>query len=128
MTETDGRRYLARYAQLGNEMGRRTLPLAAMTLAQAATGDKTLREFTRTVEDERAIGTRRVAQHVADTFGLRAGLDTEQAAAILWTLTAPEIADRLINQRGWDWDQFTAWLATTMADTLLGPARPPHDT
>jgi hypothetical protein len=117
--ETDGRRCLARYAELAREIGERTLPLLTIVLAQAATGDKDLRAFAETVENERAIGTRGTARHVAERFGLRPGLDVEQAAAILWTFTAPEVADRLVNRRGWDWERFTEWLGEAMACSVL---------
>jgi hypothetical protein len=56
---------------------------------------------------------------VAHRFGLRDGLTVEDAAAILWTLTAPDIADRLVNRRGWGWDRFAGWLGTTMGDAIL---------
>jgi AcrR family transcriptional regulator len=118
--ETDGRRCLARYADLGRGMAERALPLLTVVFAQAATGDKDLAAFAETVEGERAAGTCATAQHVADRFGLRPGLDVEAAAAILWTLTAPDVADRLVRQRGWGWDRFAGWLGDTMGDALLG--------
>jgi AcrR family transcriptional regulator len=120
VAETDGRRCLARYAALGRELAERALPLLTLTVGQAATGDRDLRAFVETVEGERAAGTRATAQHVADRFGLRPGLDVEGAAAILWTLTSPDVADRLVRQRGWSWDRFADWLGDTMADALLG--------
>jgi AcrR family transcriptional regulator len=121
LSETDARRCLVRYADLGRELGERALPLVVMVLAQAATGDEELRSFAEAIEQERTVGTRNVAQHVADTFGLRPGLDVEDAAAILWALTAPEVADRLVNRRGWGWDRFAKWHGEMLADALLGP-------
>jgi AcrR family transcriptional regulator len=121
LAETDPRRCLARYAELGRELGERALPLVLMVLAQAATGDPDLRTFAETIERERATGTREVATHMAGRFGLREGLDVEAAADILWTLTAPDVADRLVNRRGWGWDAFSVWLGETLADALLGP-------
>ena len=116
-----GRESLARYATMSRVLGERLLPLLTMLLAQAATGDPELREFAATVEAERAAGTRGVATHVAERFGLRAGLDAGAAADVLWTLTAPEITGRLVHGRGWGWDRYERWLGTTMADALLGP-------
>ena len=54
-------------------------------------------------------------------FGLREGLDVQSAADVLWRLTAPDVADRLVNRRGWGWDCYERWLGDTMADALLGP-------
>ena len=117
---TDGRECLARYAIVARILGERALALTTMLLAQAATGDADLRELADTAEAQRATGSRAIAKHVAERFGLRAGLDTSAAADIVWTLTAPEIADRLVNRRGWGWARYEKWLGTTMADALLG--------
>jgi AcrR family transcriptional regulator len=121
LTETDPRRCMAHYAGLARELGERTLPLVAMLLAQAATGEKDLRAFAETIENERAIGTAAFAGHVADRFGLRPGLDVDDAAAVVWTLTSPDVADRLVRRRGWGWQRYADWLGMTLADALLGP-------
>lgn len=62
---SDGRECLARYAEMGRVMGERALPMLTPLLAQAATGDPELTAFAETIENERATGTRMVAQHVA---------------------------------------------------------------
>ena len=71
----DGRTCLRRYARVSRLLGERLLPLVTMLAAQAATGDADLRAFVDTIEGERGTGTRGLAQHVADRFGLRPGLD-----------------------------------------------------
>jgi AcrR family transcriptional regulator len=116
-----GRECLARYATMGRVLGERTAPLVTVVLAQAGSGDADLAAFVATVEGERATGTRGVAAHVAGKFGLREGLDVDAAADVLWALTAPDLADRLVVRRGWGWDRFERWLGTAMADALLGP-------
>jgi AcrR family transcriptional regulator len=121
LTEPDGRQFLARYAGLGRTIHSRVIDLIAMVTAQAASGDKDLRSFVDTIEQERATGTLNVANLLADRHGLRAGLTIDQASDILWALTGPELAERLVRRRGWTWDGFEAWLAETMADSLLGP-------
>jgi AcrR family transcriptional regulator len=116
----DGRTCLARYAAISRLLGERLMPLVSMLTAQAA-ADADLRAFVDTIEGERGTGTGRLAQHVADRFGLRPGLDVPGAADVLWALTAPDLADRLVHRRGWGWDRFEGWLGDTMADALLGP-------
>ncbi len=118
-----GRACLAAYAHLGRVLGERLFPLLTVLLAQAAAGDPDLAAFVTTVEGERATGTRNVATHVAGRFGLRDGLDVDAAADVLWALTAPDLADRLVARRGWGWDRFEAWLGTAMGDAVLGPQR-----
>ncbi|HEX5812695.1 MAG TPA: TetR/AcrR family transcriptional regulator [Pseudonocardia sp.] len=112
---------LARYATLGRLLGERTFPLVGVLFAQAAAGDADLAAFVATIEGERATGTRSVAALVARRFGLRDGLDVDSAADVLWALTAPDLADRLVVRRGWGWDRFERWLGATMADALIGP-------
>ena len=121
MTATDARTCLTRFAEMARVLGERTLPLVTMLLAQAATGDGDLRAFADTIESERAIGTSMTARHVAEQFGLRPGLEPDSAADVLWALTAPDLADRLVNRRNWGWDRFQHWLGETMADALVGP-------
>ena len=115
-----GRECLARYATMGRILGERLSPLVTVVLAQAGSGDADLAAFVATVEGERAVGTRGVATHVAERFGLRAGLDVDAAADVLWALTSPDLSDRLVVRRGWGWDRFERWLGTAMADALLG--------
>lgn len=118
---TDGRTCLRRYAVVGRLIGERITPLVTMLLAQAATGDPDLRSFADTIEGERSFGASYFARHVAERFGLRPGLDEAAAADILWALTAPDLADRLVRRRAWGWDRYEEWLGTTTADALLGP-------
>ena len=116
-----GRECLTRYAELGRVLAERVLPLVGMALAQAASGDHDLASFAETIEAERAAGTSATAHHVAERFGLRDGVDVQMAQDILWALTSPELADRLVNRRHWGWDGFQTWLGTAMADALIGP-------
>jgi hypothetical protein len=37
----------------------------------------------------------------------------------LWTLTAPDIVERLVIKRNWPWETYECWLAETMATSLL---------
>ena len=75
-----------------------------------------------TIENERTVGNRDIAELVTDRFGLRPGLDVATATDVVWALTAPDVTDRLVRRRGWGWDRYEAWLATTLADALVGPA------
>ena len=118
---SSGREMLERYAELGRQLSERVLPLVTTLLAQAATGDPDLRAFAETIEGERAAGAAAVAQSIGERFGLRDGLGVQDAADILWVLTAPDLTDRLVNRRGWSWDKTQQWIGGVMADALLGP-------
>lgn len=116
---TNPRQFLARYAHMGREMYERVGPLLPIMLAEGAAGDREVRAFIDTIENERAIGTAGVAALLDERFGLRAGLTVADAADILWTLTAPELPLRLVHRRGWSLDRYEAWTADAMAHALL---------
>jgi AcrR family transcriptional regulator len=110
---------LLRYARMGREIAERVGPLITVVFVQAAGRDPEVRAFVDIIESERQRGTAGIAQHIAERFGLRDGMDVAEAADILWTLTAPEVLDRLTRRRGWSLDRYERWLATTMAQSLI---------
>lgn len=118
----DGRSCLAVYARFSRLIVTRVGPLIMPVFVEGAGRDPDLRAFIDKTEQERATGTTGMAQRIATRFGLRTGLTVDVAADVLWTLTAPEIADRLIRRRGWSLDRYESWLARAMADALLPAA------
>jgi hypothetical protein len=96
-------------------------PLVGVLLEGAGTGDPELRELLATLERERLAGAARAVGQLAAAGALRDGLDPERARDVLWTLIAPEVTRLLVEGRGWSLDRWPAWLATTLADALLGP-------
>ena len=119
ITAPESREALALYARLAREIAQRSHRLVTVVLTQAATGDAALAEFAAQIEAQRATGTAATSRHLASRFGLRPGLSEQAAADILWTLTAPDIVQRLVIQRNWPWDTYEHWLADTMASSLL---------
>jgi AcrR family transcriptional regulator len=117
------REAVAIYITLERVLWHRIGPLVTAAVAQAAAGDKDLRTFVETIETERATGTRRLVGYLADRFGLRPGLTVQQAADLLWTLTGPDAVDRLVVQRGWDWDTYQEWLVEAVHHSLFEPGR-----
>jgi hypothetical protein len=116
---TDPHRFLALYCRLGREMYERAGPLLPIMLAEGP-GDREVRAFLETIETERATGTATIAAALHDQFGLRPGLTVDDAAAILWTLTAPELVLRLVHRRGWSLGRYEAWLTSQMTHALIG--------
>jgi AcrR family transcriptional regulator len=121
LSARDGRGCLARYATLGRELGERAALLVATILSEA--GNPDVRAVAAASEQQRSQGTAAVARHVAERFGLAPGLTVDEAADILWALTAPETMIRLVHDRGWTWERYEAWLAEAMADGVLGHRR-----
>jgi AcrR family transcriptional regulator len=122
LSEPDPRRCLAWYAVGERVTNERVGPLLMVIHNQAAAGDRDLRTLVEQLERDRLASIEAFVRHLAIRFGLRPGLTTGRAADMVWALTTPEMADRLVRRRGWDWDQFEAWIAVTIADALLGCA------
>jgi hypothetical protein len=79
-----------------------------------------------TLDRERLAGATRVVGQLAERGALRDGLDPEQARDILWMLISPEVCRLLVDGRGGSLGQWQAWLATSLADALLGPEAEPR--
>nr|WP_275402396.1 TetR/AcrR family transcriptional regulator [Streptomyces sp. SID13031] len=119
---TDPRQCLLLYASLARQISERTTPLIRMARAQAATGDRDLTEYLKTLDAELEFGCHYMAGRLAEKFGLRTGLDTDTAADQLWSINGSDLAHRLVNERGWTWDQYETWLGNTLTDLLIGQA------
>ena len=76
-------------------------------------------DLAREFETQRLRGAEAVVELIERRWALRDGVDAENAAARLWTLSGPEIAERLVEQRGWTWDQYGDWLADTCVRSVL---------
>jgi AcrR family transcriptional regulator len=110
---------LTAYAAMGRLIWERVGPLVAVATAQAAAGDRDLREFVETIQGERATGVHHLVRDLAGRFGLRPGLTVGRATDIVWVLFAPEMIDRLVGQRGWTWSAYTEWIVDTAVQSLF---------
>ncbi len=88
-------------------------------LHAAAGADPAIRELWEASERERLIGARVVAENVATKGPWRAGIDTETAAQLLWTLVAADVYRRLVHRAGWTSASYQTWLAATLCSQLL---------
>ena len=105
------------YAAFSRGMYDRAGGLLRVLLAQAA-ADPELVQFAATIDSERRTGNTIVVRHLATTFGLPESLTEARAIDIVWTLTAPEVADRLIGRCQWSSDDYETWLARTLCHHL----------
>lgn len=108
---------LRAYAAFARMLVARTGPLLGVVLAEGAGSDAELRAFLATIDRERRFGNTGVVRHIQQRFGL-GGMDLERAVDLIWTLTSPEIADRLVRRCGWSADDYQRWLADALVDGL----------
>jgi AcrR family transcriptional regulator len=71
------------------------------------------------IQESRYQSMREFVSWVAANGPLRDGLNEEDAATILWTLTSPEVHGLLRAVRGWPAERYTAWLNDSLTRILL---------
>ena len=111
---------LAGYAAISAAVSARVAPMYEAVRGAAGT-DPRGRAVWETVRAERRVGARNVVRHVEQRAALRAGLEPETAADIVFVLNDPGLYHLLVGDRGWKAETFEAWLAETLRAQLLRP-------
>ena len=106
---------LRAYAALSRRIADRVGPLLTVLLTNS---DNDVKAFATTIEGERLRGNATMVGHVVGRFGLPAGLTRQRAIDIVWTLTSPEVFDRLTRQRSWSAGDYERWLAAALIAAL----------
>lgn len=112
--------FLHLYAEMSSGIVDRLGGLLPVLITEAAAGNRDTLRVVEAIEAERAAGAYAVAKLFAARFGLRPGLSISEAADLLWTLTSPDLANRLLYRRGWSLPRWSDWLAQMMAVSLIG--------
>ncbi len=86
----------------------------------AASVDPEIATLRARLQQVRFENMRRFVSWLAANGPLRAGLSEDEASAVVWTLTSPEVHRLLRSERGWTAEQYEAWLEATLARTVLG--------
>lgn len=106
----DATSYGVAYAAWVRGIWDRVGPLLGGILAEGAGGDRALGQFVATIEEERRRGNLAGLQPLLE----RGGLSKQSMQAVVdavWTLTAPEVYDRLVRRCGWSPQRYERWLA-----------------
>jgi len=85
----------------------------------AAAVDSEIAALRAGLQEHRYQNLLKVVSWVAANGPLREGMTGEAAAAIVWSLTSPEMHRLLRIDRGWTTDRYAEWLAETLTLTLL---------
>lgn len=117
----DPRMVLEGYAALLTDMHRRLAEIDA-ALRGAATADPEARALWQKSRDDRHTGARHVVDALRSRGPLRGGLDSREAADIVWVYNDPDLYHQLVVQRGWSATRYREWLARTLTDQLLPSA------
>jgi AcrR family transcriptional regulator len=106
------------WARLLSEVSPRFSPLLLL-LAVAAESDAEAAALQAELDDERLERMSLNAAFLADGGHLRHGVTEEEARDVLWLCSSPELYELLMVRRRWPAERFGAFVADTMAGTLL---------
>ena len=118
--EPDVRRRLASLARNGRSILERRAAMDEVVRGAAAT-DPEIAALWERGKAQRRAGQRQLVGIVAGSAGLRAGLDLEVAADILYAVGSPDTYRLLVVDRGWSGDRFERWYDQALARLLLDP-------
>lgn len=88
-------------------------------LATSAAVDDEAAEMLEITRQQRYEGQNRIARELARRNALRSGLSPRSAADIIYTLMSPELYRILTVERGWNDDDYEAWLSSALQTQLL---------
>ncbi|MFD2471467.1 TetR/AcrR family transcriptional regulator [Amycolatopsis silviterrae] len=111
--------YAAAYAAWSRTIYDRVGPLLGVLVAHGPGGDPVLEAFVATIDTERRRGNTHSLRGIAER-GQLASRDFDEAVDAVWTLTAPEVYDRLVQRCGWKPAAYERWLAKQLAAVLSG--------
>ncbi len=118
--EPDQRRKIAMFAEDVSARVARARPVDDVMRSAAAVDPQVARMRER-MQRARLRNLTVFVGWVADRGPLRAGVDVDQAAATVWTLTSPDVQRLLVDDLGWTLEQYAAWLRDTLESKLLPP-------
>jgi TetR/AcrR family transcriptional regulator, regulator of autoinduction and epiphytic fitness len=114
--EPDPRRRAELDAALSRSITERVAPIVRV-VGEAAASDPELAVVMDAVKAARREEMIASARIVAGPDGLR--VDDEEAAATLYVLYSPQVADMLMRDYGWSPQRYEAWLARMILDAVI---------
>jgi len=116
--EPNQRRQLARFVAGVTDAIERSRPVDDI-MRSAAAIDPEISTLRRSLQEERFRNMTTLVRWLRTNGPLRRERNVEHAAAIVWTLTSPEVHHLFRVDRGWSPERFRDWLGDTLARTLL---------
>jgi AcrR family transcriptional regulator len=114
----DPRAIIRAWGTLTTEVAPRVAPILLL-LRAAAVIDGEMAALQAEIEAERLSRMTHNARSLVDH--LRAGLAVEDAAAVLWTYSSPEMYELLVIKQGWALRRYGDFIADALIGALLAP-------
>jgi AcrR family transcriptional regulator len=111
------------WGRLTAEVAPRVAPVLLLVRAAAAV-DADVVPLAQQLDDERRSRMRDNAQRLRDAGHLPGHMSIEQMADVLWTYSAPELYDLLVQRRGWTIGRYGEFVTDGIAGHLSGSAEP----
>jgi AcrR family transcriptional regulator len=122
--EPDPARMVAAFARIARELMDRSSAIQHV-LATAAQVDADAAELLAEIRRQRHVGQSRIVAALDARGALDPGLDTSEAADIVYALLSPEVHRILTVERGWPADRYERWIARSLSTLLPAGQRPP---
>jgi AcrR family transcriptional regulator len=119
LDDPDAVRRLRRLADFVTALNTRVMPLWRVFEQAAAADAQIAVEYAHLITRMRSE-IRDVLTMLAERGDLRDDRPIDELADLLWLLALPDQHFRLCEQAGWTLERYTAWLAESMLDLLLG--------
>jgi AcrR family transcriptional regulator len=116
--ESDPVRRLHAFGQFVGEVMPRVGPLMLLVRAAADSHPELADVWTR-MNAERLARMTQHAQRLHDHGHLRPDVTVAEARDVLWLYSAPDVYDLLVQQRGWNLEQYGNWIGRTYVAALL---------
>jgi AcrR family transcriptional regulator len=117
-SETDPRRVLRGWSRLAMEVGPRVAAIQLL-VRDASIVDPALKPLHEELDQDRLSRMTENATYLHAAGHLRRGVTVEQAADLMWSVSAPETVDLLVHRRGWTHLQYADFVYETLAAGLL---------
>jgi AcrR family transcriptional regulator len=119
---SDPREIIAGWGRLTSEVMPRVAPILLL-VRSAAGADDEMAVVRRETEDGRLARMEHNARYLVDGGHVRAGLDLERVRDVLFAYSSPELYELLVLRQGWPTDDYSQFVADSIAAALLPPLR-----
>jgi AcrR family transcriptional regulator len=116
--EPDPRVMLRGWSRLAMEVGPRVAAVQLL-VRDAAVVDPALAALHARLDEDRLRRMTDNATHLHSAGHLRPDVTVQQAADLMWTVTAPETIDLLVHRRSWPIEQYADFVYATLENSLL---------
>lgn len=119
MTKPDPAAKLAHVAALARHIYERSWDVVEI-LRGAGTADASARSAWLEADARARVMQEPMVASLAAAGALASGLDSKQAADVLWALSGPDVYRLLVVDSGWTPEQYEHWLGRSLRALLLG--------